>query len=151
GFTAFYEQLAAVFPFVVAAPRYFAGTLQLGGLMQTASAFGRVQDALSWFVGAYAQLAGWKATVDRLTGFQHAITTARTEAKTRAVITVQADGTAEVRAHDLTLALPDGCVLVAGINTSFKHGEHVLVTGPSGCGKSTLFRALAGIWPFGAG
>jgi len=151
GFTAFYEQLASVFPFVVAAPRYFTGNLQLGGLMQTASAFGRVQDALSWFIGAYAQLAEWKATVDRLTGFHHAITTANDEAKTGAVITVQASGNAEVTARDLTLALPDGCVLVDGVNTSFKQGEHVLVTGPSGCGKSTLFRALAGIWPFGAG
>jgi vitamin B12/bleomycin/antimicrobial peptide transport system ATP-binding/permease protein len=151
GFTAFYEQLASVFPFVVAAPRYFAGNLQLGGLMQTASAFGRVQDALSWFISAYAQLAEWKATVDRLTGFQHAITTASNAAKTGTTITVQANGSAEVTARNLTLALPDGRVLVAGVNTSFKQGERVLVTGPSGCGKSTLFRALAGIWPFGAG
>ncbi len=151
GFTAFYEQLASVFPFVVAAPRYFAGSLQLGGLMQTASAFGRVQDALSWFIGAYAQLAEWKATVDRLTGFHHAITSAGNEAKAGSVISVQTNGNAEVTTCDLTLALPDGHVLVDGINTSFKQGEHVLVTGPSGCGKSTLFRALAGIWPFGAG
>lgn len=151
GFTAFYEQLASVFPFVVAAPRYFAGNLQLGGLMQTASAFGRVQDALSWFIGAYAQLAEWKATVDRLTGFHHAITTASNETKTGAVITTQANGNAEVTARDLTLALPDRRVLVDGVNISFKQGEHVLVAGPSGCGKSTLFRALAGIWPFGAG
>jgi putative ATP-binding cassette transporter len=140
-----------VFPFVVAAPRYFAGSLQLGGLMQTASAFGRVQDALSWFIGAYAQLAEWKATVDRLTSFQHAMTTAGNEAKTGAAITVQANGNGEIVARDLTLALPDGRVLVDGINTGFTQGEQVLVTGPSGCGKSTLFRALAGIWPFGAG
>jgi vitamin B12/bleomycin/antimicrobial peptide transport system ATP-binding/permease protein len=151
GFTAFYEQLASVFPFVVAAPRYFAGSLQLGGLMQTASAFGRVQDALSWFTGAYAQLAEWRATVDRLTGFHDAITAAGNEVATGAAITVQANGNAEVTARELTLALPDGNVLVDGINTRFKQGEHVLVTGPSGCGKSTLFRALAGIWPFGAG
>jgi len=151
GFTAFYEQLAMVFPFVVAAPRYFAGNLQLGGLMQTASAFGRVQDALSWFIGAYAQLAEWKATVDRLTGFHHAITTASNEARTGAAISVQANDNAAVTASDLTLALPDGRVLVDGVNAGFKQGEHVLETGPSGCGKSTLFRALAGIWPFGTG
>src|SRR5215510_4429709 len=151
GFTAFYEQLASVFPFVVAAPRYFTGNLQLGGLMQTASAFGRVQDALSWFIGAYAQLAEWKATVDRLTGFHHAIIAAGNEAKTGAAITVQANGNAEVAARGLTIALPDGRVLVDGVNTSFKQGENVLVTGLSGCGKSTFFRALAGIWPFGDG
>src|SRR5215467_1580868 len=119
--------------------------------MQTASAFGRVQDALSWFIGAYAHLAEWKATVDRLTGFQHAMTTASNEAKTGAVITAHANGSTAVTAQDLTLALPDGRILVAGVNTSFTPGEHVLVTGPSGCGKSTLFRALAGIWPFGTG
>ena len=151
GFTAFYEQLAAVFPFVVAAPRYFAGSLQLGGLMQTASAFGRVQDALSWFIGAYAQLAEWKATVDRLTGFHYAIIAAGNEAAIGTAITVQTNGNAEIAARDLTLALPDGHVLVSHVTTSFTQGEHVLVTGPSGCGKSTFFRALAGIWPFGAG
>lgn len=151
GFTAFYEQLAAVFPFVVAAPRYFAGSLQLGGLMQTASAFGRVQDALSWFIGAYAQLAEWKATVDRLTGFHHAMIAAGHTATSGAAIIVQTNGNGEVTARDLTLAVPDGRVLLPHINTRFTAGEHVLVTGPSGCGKSTLFRALAGIWPFGTG
>src|SRR5262249_54026070 len=65
--------------------------------------------------------------------------------------TAPATGNAEATTRDLTLALPDGRVLVAGVNTRFKAGEHVLVTGPSGCGKSTFFRALAGIWPFGAG
>ncbi len=151
GFTAFYEQLASVFPFVVAAPGYFAGALQLGGLMQTASAFGRVQDALSWFIGAYAPLAEWRATVDRLTSFHHAMTTVSKEVTTGAILTAPANGNADVTTHDLTLALPDGRVLVEGINTRFKAGEHVLVTGPSGCGKSTFFRALAGIWPFGGG
>src|SRR5262245_5589508 len=107
------------------------GNLQLGGLMQTASAFGRVQDALSWFIGAYAQLAEWKATVDRLTGFHHAIVTAGNEAKTRAVTTVRANGNAELTVRDLRLALPDGRILLDGINTSFKPGEHVLVSGPS--------------------
>ena len=66
----FYGQLAVIFPFLVAAPRYFSGAIQLGGLMQIASAFGQVQGALSWFVDAYTSLAEWKATVDRLTGFQ---------------------------------------------------------------------------------
>ena len=56
-FTSFYGQLAIIFPFVVAAPRYFSGAIPLGGLMQTASAFGQVQGALSWFIDAYTQFA----------------------------------------------------------------------------------------------
>ena len=73
-FRAGYNQIAIIFPFVVAAPRYFAGSIKLGGLMQISSAFGQVQDALSWFVNAYTQIADWKATVDRLTTFRKATT-----------------------------------------------------------------------------
>ena len=51
-------------------PAYFAGTIQLGGLMQTASAFGSVQDALSFFVTAYRELAEWRAVIERLDGFE---------------------------------------------------------------------------------
>ena len=51
--TAGYGQVSSVFPFVVVSPAYFAGAIQLGGLMQTASAFGSVQGALSFFVTAY--------------------------------------------------------------------------------------------------
>ncbi len=83
-FRAGYNQIATIFPFVVAAPRYFAGSIQLGGLMQTASAFGQVQDALSWFVNAYTQLAEWKATVDRLTTFRNATHRARRDAQANA-------------------------------------------------------------------
>jgi putative ATP-binding cassette transporter len=73
-FTAGYGQAANVFPILVAAPRYFAGAIQLGALMQIASAFGRVQDALSWFVDSYRSLAEWKASVDRLLSFTQGMT-----------------------------------------------------------------------------
>jgi putative ATP-binding cassette transporter len=58
-----YGQVADVFPYVVASPAYFAGVIQLGGLTQTASAFGRVQGALSYFVNAYTLFAEWRAVV----------------------------------------------------------------------------------------
>ncbi|MGQ0658227.1 MAG: ABC transporter ATP-binding protein/permease [Chromatiales bacterium] len=151
GYTAFYSQLAAIFPYVVVAPRYFSGALQLGGVMQTANAFGYVQSALSWFIDAYAQLAEWKATVDRLTGFHLAITAAGTESKSGAAIKVTANDNTGIAARDLTVRLPDGRVLLREVNTAFDAGEHTLITGPSGSGKSTLFRAIAGIWPFGTG
>ena len=147
-FTNVYDQLAIIFPFVVAAPRFFSGGLQLGGLMQTASAFGRVQDALSWFVSAYASLATWKATVDRLTSFHEAIQQAAGVADG---IRIGDAGQRELVASGLDVRLPDGRTLLDDVATRLPAGSHVLVTGPSGVGKSTLFRALAGIWPFGEG
>jgi putative ATP-binding cassette transporter len=147
-FTAGYGQVASVFPFVVASPGYFAGTLQLGGLTQTATAFGEVQGALSWFVDNYAALTEWRATVERLTGFTGAIEAAREASD--GVQAVPAAGAA-LALEEVTLALPDGRRLMEGLSATVAPGEAVLVTGPSGSGKSTLFRAIAGIWPFGAG
>ena len=74
-FSAGYGQAATIFPIIVAAPRYFAGGLTLGGLTQTALAFGQVQSSLSWFVDAYPRIAQWTASVNRLTGFDDSPTT----------------------------------------------------------------------------
>ena len=82
-FTAAYSQVAVVFPFVVAAPAYFAGRIPLGGLTQTSGAFGEVQGALSWFVDNYAALTEWRATVQRVTGFLDAIAAARAAERQR--------------------------------------------------------------------
>jgi len=149
-FTSGYGQVAVIFPFVVAAPRYFSGTLQLGGLMQTASAFGQVHGALSWFVDAYTQFASWRATVDRLTGFTRAVSRARDEAERLDGDRVEGAGDG-VTLEGLSLAVPQGRLLLAPTGLALRHGENVLVTGPSGSGKSTLFRTLAGIWPYWKG
>lgn len=147
-FTAGFTQVATIFPIVVAAPAYFAGRIPLGGLIQTASAFGQVQGALSWFVDNYARLTEWRATVERLTGFTRAIEAARlADGGVRRAATTEP----AVVVQDVTLALPDGRVLMEGATLTLGKGEAVLVTGASGSGKSTLFRAIAGIWPFGRG
>ncbi len=150
-FTAMYSQLATIFPFVVAAPRFFAGKIQLGDLMQTASAFGRVQESLSWFIDSYNQLATWKATVDRLTSFHEAIQDAASAAADPKSIGVEVGSDNVIAARDLHVALPDGRALLGQVECTLRPGQHVLLSGPSGSGKSTLFRALAGIWPFGHG
>ena len=148
-FTNFFGQAAVVFPFIVAAPRFFSGAIQLGELMQIASAFGRVQDSLSWFVDNYSSLAAWRATADRLTSFEENMSTqTRIESALETTHSV-VPGTLD--AHDLTLALPTGAVLLAGVNLRARAGDSVLIKGPSGSGKSTLFRAFAGIWPFTRG
>jgi putative ATP-binding cassette transporter len=144
-----YDQVAVIFPIIVAAPRYFAGQLPLGGLTQTAGAFGRVQDALSWFIQAYSDLASWRATVERLTSFHRAIVVARSVTGKGLLRPAPAGDSVQVKG--LTLALPDGRSLLDDADIVFSPGHSVVVTGRSGSGKSTLFRAIAGIWPFGAG
>ncbi len=141
-----YGQVAVIFPYAVVAPRFFFGTLTLGDLTQTADAFGQVQSAMSWFVNSYASLASWRATTERLATFDRAIAAARAA---KPGIAAQ-DGDAYGLAH-ATLALPSGEALVTDAALRVAPGESVVVTGASGSGKSTLFRALAGIWPFGAG
>ncbi|MFI5314136.1 MAG: ABC transporter ATP-binding protein/permease [Myxococcota bacterium] len=148
--TASYDQAATLFPFIVAAPRFFAKEIQLGGLMQISNAFGRVQDSLSWFVGAYVDLAEWKATVDRLISFRRALVAVRAAALEEG-IAIAPGNDGEIALRGLTVALPNGDALLSGVDQKLARGEPVLVTGASGSGKSTLFRALAGIWPFGAG
>ena len=144
-----YGQLAVIFPIVVAAPRYFAGKMELGGLTQTAGAFGQVQSALSWFVNAYGDLAQWSAVVERLTTFDRAIVAARAAAGKG--ISMQPATDEKVRIGALTLELPDGTRLLEGETLELAPGRSVVITGRSGSGKSTLFRAIAGIWPFGHG
>jgi putative ATP-binding cassette transporter len=152
-----YGQFAIIFPTLVAAPRYFAGTLSLGGLMQIGSAFGQVQGALSWFVDSYGTLVGWKAATNRLIDFQAAMREAeREDARHNGVrdIEVAQSDVPRIEARGLTLKLPrheDGAPLVQPFDVSIAAGERWLVSGPSGCGKSVFFRAMAGIWPYGEG
>jgi putative ATP-binding cassette transporter len=145
-FTSFFGQAAVVFPFVVAAPRFFSGAIQLGELMQISSAFGQVQGALSWFVDSYSNLASWRATTDRLTSFEASFVALSHAQQPLAAIDSEALDVA-----DLSLALPNGNVLLADTTLHAAAGARVLLQGPSGSGKSTLFRTLAGIWPFATG
>jgi putative ATP-binding cassette transporter len=142
-----YNQLAIIFPFLVTAPGFFAGTLTLGVMMQTASAFGQVQTALSFFITNYTYVAELRAVMDRLQGLQAAID-ARPDT---AIEVVSEAGRSDVGASDLTLGLPNGQALLSDATFTLPRGRSTLITGVSGSGKSTLFRALAGIWPFGRG
>jgi putative ATP-binding cassette transporter len=151
-FTAGYSQASIVFPYVVVSPAYFAGKMQLGGLMQTASAFNSVQNSLSFFINVYRSLAEWQSVIQRLDGFNLSVAAAHAAANTPPRVEVApSEAGSAVELDAVAVSLPSGSPLVAADHLQISRGEHVLVTGPSGAGKSTMFRAIAGIWPFGSG
>ena len=146
-FTAGYSQIAIIFPFIVAAPRYFAGKIELGELMQINSAFGNVQENFSWFIDAYVTLAAWRATCDRLLSFRQAMTD---NEQRPPAIDLQAQGQA-LKIDDLSLDLADGRHLLHDASLQVAPGERLMLSGRSGSGKSTLLRAMGGLWPQGSG
>jgi putative ATP-binding cassette transporter len=145
-----YSQIAIIFPFVVAIPRYLKKELTLGGLMQVATAFGRVQESLSYFVDVYASLAEWQAVVDRLTSFGAHMQAVR-EAGNQEHVERRFVNQPEIEIENLEVDLPNGQAILKPLSLTFEPGENVLIRGSSGSGKSTLLRALAGIWPFARG
>ncbi len=147
-FTSFFGQAAIIFPFLVASPRFFSGAIQLGQLMQIASAFGQVQNSLSWFVDSYSGLASWRATTDRLTSFDENMTASEALLTNQNIIDASSNN---LSTDDLTLLLPNGKVLLEHATLTANAGDAILLSGSSGSGKSTLFRAFAGIWPFSKG
>ncbi|MEO8488887.1 ABC transporter ATP-binding protein/permease [Pseudomonas sp.] len=146
-FTAGYEQIAIVFAFIVAAPRYFAGKIELGELMQINSAFGNVQGNFSWFISAYSDLASWRATSDRLLSFQQAM---RDNEQRPAAIDVRGEGERLV-VQGLGMDLADGRHLLTQADMTVEPGQRVMLSGRSGSGKSTLLRAMGHLWPAGHG
>ncbi len=132
-------------------PAYFAGPFQLGGLIQTASAFGRVESSLSFFINVYRSLAEWKAVIDRLSGFDASVAAGHAAAARPGAVKLVAQGAPAVEVHDLAVRLPNGTPLVTAGDFAIRSGDRLLVAGPTGAGKSTLFRTIAGVWPFGSG
>jgi putative ATP-binding cassette transporter len=149
-FTTGYSQLAIIFPFVVAAPRYFNKTIQLGGLMQISSAFNQVQDSLSFIITSYTEIAEYQSVVQRLAGFRERMNGIAAESSAPQPIEIERRG-AGLEVDMLDLNLPDGQLLRPNISLAAGRGEALLITGASGLGKSTLLRAIAGLWPFGRG
>ncbi|MEZ0211350.1 MAG: ABC transporter ATP-binding protein/permease [Xanthobacteraceae bacterium] len=150
-FTSGYGQASIIFPFVVVAPAYFTGAIQLGQLMQTSSAFGQVQGSFSFFINAYTTLAEWRSIVERLIGFENSVAATRAESAATEFVREADPAGVALALEDIEVRLPDGRMLLTADGVAVRAGESVLLTGASGSGKSTLLRALAGIWPHGRG
>lgn len=146
GYNLSISQIAVVFPFLIQAPRLFAGTIKLGDVMQTSQAFGQVEDALSFFRTSYDAFAEYRAVLDRLTGFE-----ANVEGSRNLSLPKITENAMSLVLRDLTVRRPDGEALTRSLDFSLNPGQALLIRGPSGSGKTTLIRTMAGLWPFTAG
>lgn len=155
--TSAYGMLGTVFPTIVASPRYFAGAITLGGLMQIAAAFAQVQIALNWFVDNFPRIAEWRSSVERLLTFQDALRDLEDleagdgDSRIAVIEGTDSRGREILEFRDVKVAYPDGAIVIEEATARINAGERVLIKGESGTGKSTLFRAIAGLWPWGSG
>jgi putative ATP-binding cassette transporter len=137
-------------PLVASGLAYFAGVLTLGVIPQTRFAYDQVAGSLAWFVNAYQEIARWRANIERLTAFSDAIDATQREFAQGGIRIERAEPEA-IRLEGLCVEAPRGHVLLDGANAGVGAGERVAIAGRAGTGRTTLMRALAGIWPFGAG
>lgn len=150
-FTAGYNQISVILPLVVALPNYFNKVFKLGGLIQTLTAFGRIQEALSFIVNSYTTIAEWQAVMRRLLTFLNRIHEVEKDASRNNHFSYVTLPENKITTEHLTIFTPTGEKLLEDITQEFIHGKHYWIKGNSGIGKSTFVRSLAGIWPYGSG
>jgi len=150
-FTAGYNQVSVILPLMAALPNYFNKVFKLGGLIQTLSAFGRIQDALSFIVNSYTTIAEWQAVMRRLLTFLNHVYEVEQDALKNNHFSFSVTPQHHITTQGLTIFTPNGEKLMENVTETFVHGQHYWIKGNSGLGKSTFVRALAGIWPYGSG
>src|SRR5882724_545773 len=149
--TAGFGWITIVAPILVAAPLYFSGKISFGGLMMAAAAFTQAQSSLRWFVDNFSTIADWRATLHRVASFRYALTTTEDMQDFQSRITYMDGEAGSITIDDLDIVSPAGSDMLKERKVIVKAGERVLIVGAPGTGKTLLFRALAGLWPWGAG
>lgn len=146
GFNLIVSQTAVVFPLIVQADRFFSKQITLGDLMQTSQAFGTLHDNLSFFRNAYDDFAGYRAVLNRLSGYCDSMQ----EAADLPRPDIRSEGK-RLALQGFQLRQPGGDCLLRDVNFELAPGSALLIRGPSGSGKTTLLRSLAGLWPYSSG
>jgi putative ATP-binding cassette transporter len=149
--TAGYGWFTLVAPILAAAPLYFAGNLTFGGLMLAAGAFVQVQSSLRWFVDNFSTIADWRATLLRVASFRRAVVNIDDMHEVEGRIAFVDGDPSKFVIDGLEIASPGGCTKLQEQHIEVHAGDRILVVGETGAGKTLLFRALAGLWPWGAG
>lgn len=150
-FTNGFNQIAVILPLMVALPNYFSKVFLLGGVMQSIRAFNNLQEASSFFVNSYPQIAEWRAVARRLTTFLDHLQEIDERVNQQKKLTINTQLENKITAQDVSISMPTGEILLKGVNEEFVHGQNYLIKGESGIGKSTFVRAMAGIWPYADG
>ncbi|WP_298358477.1 ABC transporter ATP-binding protein/permease [Rhodoblastus sp.] len=149
--TAGYGWFTIVAPTVVASPAYFAGKLTFGGLLMAVGAFVQVQQSLRWFVDNVGVIADWRATLLRVGAFRRVLVEMDRLGGDASRIEWTVASENKLQFDDLVVISPSCCIKLDPAHVEIAAGEHVLIVGAPGAGKTSLFRAMAGLWSWGAG
>ncbi|MEI4480191.1 MULTISPECIES: ABC transporter ATP-binding protein/permease [unclassified Phyllobacterium] len=149
--TSGYGWITIVAPILVAAPVYFAGNLSFGGLMMAIGAFNQVHDALKWFVNNFGAIADWRATLLRVTSFRQAVQATDAMNSIEQRIKFAESDRDQIILDSLKITAPRATVRLKEKHAVVKEGDRVLITSEAGIDRTLLFRAIAGLWPWGAG
>ena len=149
--TAGFGWVTLVAPILVAAPLYFTGKISFGGLMMAAGAFTQAQSSLRWFIDNFSVIADWRATLLRVASFRHALITTHEPRGFESRITYLEGDPGAITIENLEIVSSANDDMLKETNVIVKAGERALILGAPGTGKTQLFRALAGLWPWGAG
>lgn len=141
------SQAIVPLPWVIQAPRLFAGRIDFGDVGQSATAFGNIQDSLSFFRNNYDNFAGFRASIIRL----HGLVDANERGRALPTILVKPSEETAVELRGIEVRTPEGDQLVDSLDIQLDHGDTLVITGRSGAGKTTLLRSLAELWPYASG